>query len=408
MIRSRNSQPSSGQRGYALMLVFVMAAAVALMLYQQMPRVAFETQRDKELLLIERGNQFKRAIQLYYVINKKWPSKIEDLENTNDKRYLRRRYVDPMTGKDEWRLIHTNGMLLTDSLVQKPPDPAGDKNGDKSKDLLASTSNGGTSATDPNAPPDVNAAVLRRPSDRNFTPGSSGQQPGLPDPNDPNAVAAYLAQQAQNPQNGQPGQQLLPGQLQPGQQGLLPGQPGFNPQFPGQGIPGQPGMPGVPNPNMVRIGPDGQMIPVTNQPGQVLNSQTGGNAGQQGQFPGAPGAGPGQNGIVAPNNAVNMINQMLTTPRQAPTNSNSPFQSQLNGGLGLAGVASKYEGPSIIVYADRQKYNEWEFVFDLKNNTLGGQQIGGPGLGGPGRPGGPGVPPIAPGVPPPIPPPPRQ
>ena len=103
-----------------MLIVFVFAAAVALMLYQQVPRVAFETQRDKEMLLIERGGQFKRAIQLYYVAYKKWPSKIEDLENTNDKRYLRRRYVDPMTGKDEWRLVHTNGVMLTDSLVQKP------------------------------------------------------------------------------------------------------------------------------------------------------------------------------------------------------------------------------------------------------------------------------------------------
>ncbi len=141
-----------GQRGFAMLIVFVFAAAVALMLYQQMPRVAFETQRDKEMLLIERGEQFKRAIQLYYVAYKKWPSKIEDLENTNTKRYLRRRYVDPMTGKDEWRLVHTNGVMLTDSLVQKPPDPANDKNKDQLAGNLPGSTGTGT-GTNTNADP---------------------------------------------------------------------------------------------------------------------------------------------------------------------------------------------------------------------------------------------------------------
>jgi len=206
----------AGERGFAMLIVFVFAAAVALMLYQQVPRVAFETQRDKEMLLIERGGQFQRAIQLYYNAYKKWPSKLEDLENTNQKRYLRRRYVDPMTGKDEWRLVHTNGVMLTDSLVQKPPDPANDKN---NKDQLAGNTPGsgtGASATgnaDPNAPPAINAAVAQRPSDRTL-PGGPGVNPyGNPqyNPNDPNAVATALQQ----------------GGLQPNGVPLQPGQPGY-------------------------------------------------------------------------------------------------------------------------------------------------------------------------------------
>src|SRR5262249_35587992 len=106
------------QRGFALLLVFLMAAAIALLLYQQLPRVAFESERSKEQLLIDRGEQYKRAIQLYFLEYKRYPAKLDDLENTNNKRYLRRRYLDPYTGKDEWRLVHTNGMALTDSLVQ--------------------------------------------------------------------------------------------------------------------------------------------------------------------------------------------------------------------------------------------------------------------------------------------------
>src|SRR5580700_1149476 len=107
-IRKRDKRKD--ERGFALLLVFLLASAVALMLYKQMPREAFESERDKEQMLIDRGEQYKRAIYLYYVSNnRQWPAKIEDLENTNNKRYLRRRYINPYTGKDEWRLIHTNG-----------------------------------------------------------------------------------------------------------------------------------------------------------------------------------------------------------------------------------------------------------------------------------------------------------
>src|SRR5580658_6846247 len=126
---SRGKQRRKGEQGFAMLLVFVMAAAVALMLYRQMPRVAFESERDKEDLLIYRGSQYQHAIQLYFVTFKRFPARIEDLENTNDHRFLRKRYLDPYTGKNEWRLIHTNGMTLTDSKVQAPPNPNGNGTG---------------------------------------------------------------------------------------------------------------------------------------------------------------------------------------------------------------------------------------------------------------------------------------
>ena len=44
---------------------------------------------------------------------------------------------------------------------------------------------------------------------------------------------------------------------------------------------------------------------------------------------------------------------------------------------GIAGVASKREGPSIKSYRDRTKYQEWEFVFDASART--GPQAGAPG-----------------------------
>jgi hypothetical protein len=57
-----------------------------------------------------------------------------------------------------------------------------------------------------------------------------------------------------------------------------------------------------------------------------------------------------------------MINNSLTNPQQAPAP--APAGGQQFGG-GIAGVASKSENPSIMVYNDRTRYNEWEFIFDM-------------------------------------------
>src|ERR1035438_1920520 len=113
------------QRGFALLLVFLMASIVAIMLYMELPRAAMQKQRDKEEMLIDRGEQYKRAIQLFVNKARRYPADIKDLENFQNQRFLRQRYADPMTGKDEWRLIHIQGGMLTDSKVTKPNAPGG-------------------------------------------------------------------------------------------------------------------------------------------------------------------------------------------------------------------------------------------------------------------------------------------
>ena len=108
------------ESGFALLLVFMMAATIAIMLYMQLPRAAFEAQRGKEELLQDRGEQYIRAIQLYVAKWRSYPPTLDALEKTNNVRYLRRRYKDPMTGKDEWRAVHVNGAgQLVDSIVEK-------------------------------------------------------------------------------------------------------------------------------------------------------------------------------------------------------------------------------------------------------------------------------------------------
>ena len=65
----RGSGRKTGRReesGFALLFVFVMAAAIAITLYMEVPRIAFESQRAREQMAIDRGLQYERAIQLFY------------------------------------------------------------------------------------------------------------------------------------------------------------------------------------------------------------------------------------------------------------------------------------------------------------------------------------------------------
>jgi hypothetical protein len=421
---SQRRLSGNSESGYALLMVFLMAAIVALMLYQQLPRVAFETEREKEQLLIDRGEQYIRAIQLYYVANnRQLPTSIDDLEK-KEKRFLRRRYVDPYTGKDEWRIIHGNGTLLTDSLVQKP---AGTTGATDSSTQTAST----TAPSD--GQPQVNAAVLQRPSDRPTAPvsfnqqgfnqqtfnqqggqdasgqqvgggnsplppitlqtGQAGQPGGLPpitlQPAGPGNPSGGLPPITLTPTGGAANGTTLPGQV-PGQlrTGIIPGQapgqqgPGPIPGVPSSAFPGQPATGGLPGglqtgiPPGFRIDPSGQLVPIAPVPGQTP-------PGFPGQPP-APTPGQDQTGQVPAtggqpasqdsNSALNLINQLLTNPRQNTTQTTPVSGGQVGG---IAGIASTHRGPSIKVYKDQTQYELWEFVFSATNSTVPGAGAGG-------------------------------
>ena len=94
------------QGGFVLLTLLFTAAAIAVQLAITLPRAAMEAQRIREEKLIYRGEQYKRAIALYYRKHQKYPQEIDDLEDTNGQRFLRRRYKDPLTGEEEWRVIH--------------------------------------------------------------------------------------------------------------------------------------------------------------------------------------------------------------------------------------------------------------------------------------------------------------
>ena len=94
------------QRGYVLLVVLLLLALIMLAIMAAAPRMAQQIRRDREQELIHRGTQYARAIRRYYKKFGHYPASLQQLEDTNHLRFLRRRYKDPLTPSGEWRIIH--------------------------------------------------------------------------------------------------------------------------------------------------------------------------------------------------------------------------------------------------------------------------------------------------------------
>ena len=100
------------QAGYVLLTLMLFVSLMAIAAIAILPSVVFEAKRDREEELIHRGVQYSRAVRRYVKKFGHYPTRIEDLENTNDFRFLRRRYKDPETGQD-FKLLHLGEVQLT-------------------------------------------------------------------------------------------------------------------------------------------------------------------------------------------------------------------------------------------------------------------------------------------------------
>jgi hypothetical protein len=100
---------SSREDGYVLLtlllIVSLLAIAFTYSIYYDQKFALAQRRRDREEELIHRGVQYSRAIRAYYKKFGRYPTRLEDLDNTNNLRYLRKHYKDPITGKD-FRLLH--------------------------------------------------------------------------------------------------------------------------------------------------------------------------------------------------------------------------------------------------------------------------------------------------------------
>ena len=101
----RRPQPS--EEGFILIVVIFMLALLIIAMSISAPNIKKQIQRrDRDLETMHRGKQYIRGLQLYHKKFGNYPMNMDALVNTNGMRFLRKKYKDPTTGKDEWKLIH--------------------------------------------------------------------------------------------------------------------------------------------------------------------------------------------------------------------------------------------------------------------------------------------------------------
>ena len=108
-----NGRRRLDEQGFMLVGLIVAIFLILLVLGVAAPKVARDLRREREVEAVHRGNQYVRAIQLYHKKSGTYPVSMEQLEKTNNIRYLRQRYADPMTGKADWRLIKMGAAKTT-------------------------------------------------------------------------------------------------------------------------------------------------------------------------------------------------------------------------------------------------------------------------------------------------------
>jgi type II secretory pathway pseudopilin PulG len=109
LLRRRSTAPwppRAGQQGYMLLAVMLLITLMLVALSIELPRIVQQIKREKEEELVHRGKEYAIAVKKFYHKNGTYPVSLEQLESTNNLRFLRQRYKDPMTPDGEWKLVH--------------------------------------------------------------------------------------------------------------------------------------------------------------------------------------------------------------------------------------------------------------------------------------------------------------
>lgn len=130
----------------------IMVAVLLVSLTAALPSLYQAGQREREAEAIFTGDQYARAIYLFYRKFGRYPTSVKDLLNTDDIRFLRKPYRDPLSRDGRWRFIHAvAGGVLIDSWNQKTLVPGMTNGSASAPGNVAGTSS--MSATSNNAAP---------------------------------------------------------------------------------------------------------------------------------------------------------------------------------------------------------------------------------------------------------------
>lgn len=108
----RSSRTRSGESGYAFLIVMGMVLMMAILSQAVLQNMYTQGRRAREDEMIWRGNQYVRAIRLYYRKTGHYPQTVDDLKTGMPELHFLRfsAYKDPMNkGNDgSWRFIYIN------------------------------------------------------------------------------------------------------------------------------------------------------------------------------------------------------------------------------------------------------------------------------------------------------------
>ncbi len=93
--------------GFSLAALIFFTTAASIFIAAAVPAYQMQAKREVEEELIFRGEEYVRGIQKYQRRLGIYPTSIDQLVETNGLRFIRRKYKDPVTGKD-FRVITVN------------------------------------------------------------------------------------------------------------------------------------------------------------------------------------------------------------------------------------------------------------------------------------------------------------
>ncbi len=102
-------------RGYALLAIFLALSILTISLAVAVPAIKTSIQRERENESIYRARQYVTAIRRYYHKFGAYPPDLAHLKETNNMRFLRREWKDPLTPDGKWRFLHYGDMLQQDN-----------------------------------------------------------------------------------------------------------------------------------------------------------------------------------------------------------------------------------------------------------------------------------------------------
>jgi type II secretory pathway pseudopilin PulG len=110
--------------GYVLMAIMFFMTLWIVSLLATAPAIKAQIQRDREEEMIHRGAQYSRAIKKYFKKFGRYPTSLDQLKETNNVRFLRKEYKDPMSTDGKWRLLHIGDVKIGSASNVGTPVPA--------------------------------------------------------------------------------------------------------------------------------------------------------------------------------------------------------------------------------------------------------------------------------------------